>query len=296
MRAFSKAVNEAGQAAFRATLEALLNRIVPGNGGPRRIREEANGELIAEVRLVPAGSPRRWYLPFRPLIFGGDDFTFVSDGRLGLALLTKFMAEFKKEAANRRKKLGGHVVTASGGVAIVKAHYPFARAYSLAESLCHSAKQYKREIDEISKGIPCLDWHFAQAGLLGSLESIRRHHLEVPVDGATGRLYLRPVTLKSNPKHEPRAWPVIEKGIEGFRVGDWLGRRSKMKALMSALRGGKQAVKQFLTLYAEDGSLPDLGLQLQNFKEAGWMSVEKGAWRCGYYDALELVDWYISLG
>ena len=290
LRAFSRALNDVGQAAFEATLQALLQRIERRDGKPV-IRETADGDLVTEVELVQVpGDSGRWYLPFRPLIFGGDDFTFVSDGRLGLALLMKFMSAFRSEAERRKNAFAGRTLTASGGVAIVKGHYPFARAYSLAEELCHAAK-YHRERELNGEAVPCLDWHFAQAGLLGSLREIRERQYRVKLPShRTGRLELRPVVLVRDARHSCRDWPTIEEGIKAFRSPDWLGRRNKMKALISALRGGPEAVKQFRDLYNDGRSLPKICDAFGNWPEQGWQGPH-----CGYYDSLELVDWYVSL-
>ena len=66
----------------------------------------------------------------RALVFGGDDVTFVCDGRLGLSLATLYAREFAAETA-KRPECGP--LTARAGIAIVKTHYPFARAYALAD-------------------------------------------------------------------------------------------------------------------------------------------------------------------
>ncbi len=298
LRALSGALSQSGQEAFSATLEALLDRIKVGKSGNCVIREEANGELVTEVELVPVQKKKdRWFLPFRPLIFGGDDFTFVSDGRLGLALLIKFMKAFKEAAQAKKNAFGGRTVTASGGVAIVKAHYPFARAYSLAEQLCHSAKKFRHELKSRSLGkqeeqeLPCLDWHFAQAGLLGSIGEIRERHFRVSLkNGNRGRLELRPVSLGDGRIHDARDWSTVRKGIDEFRAEEWFGRRNKMKALIEALRGGEETVKQFRHLYNEGRLLPDIFPDYTGWPREGWQGGE-----CGYYDALELVDWYVSL-
>lgn len=49
-------------------------------------------------------------------------------------------------------RIFGEQLTVAAGVAIVKTHYPFARAYELSEALCKSAKRLSRDVST-------LDWH-----------------------------------------------------------------------------------------------------------------------------------------
>ncbi len=221
------------------------------------------------------------YLPFRPLVFGGDDVTFVCDGRLGLSLAIEYLRRFRKETARREKCRGE--ITASVGIAIVKAHYPFARAYDLAEELCQSAKRYRRKHALTGS---CLDWHFALSGLSGGAEEIREREYTAPA----GQLSLRPVTLDDNPKERQRSWQVVQKGVAAFQKDEWLGRRNKIKALRDALRDGPEAVKQFLRMFKIKPGLPDILSGYQDFEKTGWA----GGF-CGYFDAVEMADWFIPL-
>ncbi len=67
-------------------------------------------------------------------------------------------------------------LTACAGIAIVKSHYPFARAYALAEELTRSAKSYRTKETIVGS---CLDWHFALSGLGGSIKEIRDREYKV---------------------------------------------------------------------------------------------------------------------
>ncbi len=275
MRDFSQAVARASSEALQDTVTRLLHHI--------EMRQDSEGRerpFIAErdrpdlrVDLVPIDQHDGYYLPFRPLVFGGDDVTFVCDGRLGLALALDYLDQFSRRTADH-----GQPSTACAGVAIVKAHYPFARAYELAEALVQSAKQYRREIGAEGNA---MDWHFALSGLSDSLEVIRQRQYDVP---GVGRLTLRPVTIDHG--HHAREWGMVETGLKAFQEKDWAEKRNKQKDLREALRGGPAAVRTFLTIYR--AKLPLLnGL---GFETEGWQDG-----RCGYYDALELADLYIPL-
>ena len=67
-------------------------------------------------------------------MYGGDDLTFVCDGRLGLDLAAFYLKEFSRGTI----KVCGEdkSVDACAGVAIVPTKFPFASAYHFAEELC----------------------------------------------------------------------------------------------------------------------------------------------------------------
>lgn len=283
LRTFSEEVDKAAQQALRDVLDKLVARI-QNDGGRRIVHRNALGKIIAEVQLRREDG--KWLLPFRPIVFGGDDVTFVCDGRLGLSLAIEYMRRLEEHTRNLPDGKGR--LTACAGIAIVKAHYPFARAYQLADELCRSAKNYRREIRGLRSDWDgsCLDWHFALSGLSGGIEEIRNREYRVQA----GSLTLRPVALGATPQDSGRTWTVIEKGIAEFQGEGWAGRRNKVKALRDALREGPDAVEHFLTKFNEDHPLPEVGPLLLNWKGTGW----QGRY-CGYFDALELADWFIPL-
>jgi len=209
-------------------------------------------------------------LPFRPLVFGGDDVTFVCDGRLGIGLALAYLRAFKTRTDEQ-----GFASTAAAGVAIVKAHYPFARAYGMAEALVKSAKDYTRT--ELA-----LDWHFALSGLLSDLETIRQREYT----NRDGSLTLRPLTVDGKGIHD---WDMIEQALDGFYQPTWANKRNKQKALHDALYRGAHAVETFLSTYR--AKLPSLPIAGAGFQNNGWHDRV-----CGYADGLELLDLYIPLG
>ncbi|NJL54083.1 hypothetical protein HC928_02205 [bacterium] len=263
MRAFSQNLEHASQAALWRTLRPLFQlRQVPVFTGD-----------IANPFYKPEES-QTVYLPFRPLVFGGDDVTFVCDGRLGLELAVEYLKAFEEETARSL----GERFTARAGVAIVKSHFPFARAYELAEELGKSAKRYAPDHSG-------LDWHLSTSGLFGSLEDIRGREYRVP----EGNLTLRPLALAGE---APHSWETMRTIVNKFLCKTWQAKRNKAKALREKLRGGRASVQQFEQLYGQE--LPEVS----GFK-AGWHdeSDENGQPTrvCGYFDALELMDSYLPL-
>jgi hypothetical protein len=205
------------------------------------------------------------YLPLRPLVFGGDDVTFVCNGSIGVTLAAAYLESFHEEAKSR-----GLDLHASAGVSIVKMHYPFARAYKLSEELASSAKSLTRETD-----CSALDWHFAQSGLSGSLDGIRDRAYTVKA----GKLHLRPLTLDK--------WNQVESVIDEFNGDYWGEKHNKVLGLREPLRVGPQMVEK----YRQDFELNELpkfaGL---NVRINGWLGRV-----CYYFDAIELLDHHVAL-
>lgn len=285
---FSTTLDKVGKATLRTIIQMLVDRV-----GSGEIMHKKDAKEIAKIKLAQkkneGGEVIGGFLPFRPIIYGGDDLTFVCDGRLGIALALAFMHEFERQSEGQ--KLPGGKATASAGIAIVKVHYPFARAYSIAEELCQSAKKYKQKN---SLACACFDWHFALSGLSGDLEEIREREykarwreddkiVENPV-------HLRPYALDPNSTPPYRTWSSLEKLISEFQRPDiWFERRNKLKALNTALRGGPKKVEWFLKKY-DQGDLPEAVGGLPDWKSKGWNDGQ-----CPYFDALELADWYMPL-
>jgi len=103
-------------------------------------------------------------LPFIPLIIGGDDLTVICDGAHAVPFAARFLQYFEEETGRHDdiKAISPNGLTAAAGIAIVKPHFPFFRAYELAESLLKSAKQVKRkakEQEKKGKGASALHYH-----------------------------------------------------------------------------------------------------------------------------------------
>lgn len=290
-RNFSSGLTKATQGALRATLKSLLDKtdVDSDPNKAERVLRWWYGDEEMLVELKPTKKRGVYYLPFRPIISGGDDITFVCDGRIGLALALNYINAFKQATQHFLKQ----PISASTGVSIVKTHYPFARAYGLAEALMENAKNTRRykDIRWDEANIGAIDWHFTVGGLYGSLNEIRRREYET----GTQKLILRPVAVEKPAMSADRSWQVVNAGIEQFQEPkipqesrEWSTRRNKVKALRDALRNGPEAVKQFQTMYLDGKPLPDIGYP--DFRNDGFYSK-----RCGYFDALELCDWYMPV-
>ena len=220
-------------------------------------------------------------LPFRPIVFGGDDSTFVCSGELGLALAARHLQALSEHTLLDRKPLYCHC-----GVAIVKTHYPFSRAYALAEELSRTAKEY---ILASGKEISALDWHVATAGIESGLREIRdwQYHTKA------GNLLMRPIQV-AGVKYDWRNWETFSELIEAFQSEKFFGgHRNQLYPLEEALRKGKKSVAYFLaTNNADIRNLPEIHTP-EDIQFSGWKEFQEA--RCAYYDAIEAFDFYIAL-
>ncbi|NES18970.1 MAG: hypothetical protein F6K41_08585 [Symploca sp. SIO3E6] len=251
---------------------------------------EAVGSAVIKLIDEEKFEIKENYLPFRPIVYGGDDVTFVCDGRLGLSLAVKFLEKFEEFTQDLPDEKGK--ATACAGIAIVKTHYPFARSYALSEALCSQAKQWmKKETDNYEKPLfSALDWHIAASGLLGSIGEIRKREylVQIPELDQPASLTMRP--MRSHPcKNQWRTWTGFAKVVNDFNTHqDWKECRNKVMALREVLRQGKQATEQFRQAYNLD-SLPAFPEANSVLAKEGWYDI------CGYFDAIEAMDFYTSL-
>ncbi len=259
LREFSASVKAAAKTALSSTVDLLL------------WATDSREHKIAGV--VPIRERR---LPFRPIVFGGDDVTFVCEGRLGLAVTAHYLRVFSEQVLS-----DGEHAHARAGIAVVKSHYPFSRAYELAEALAASAKTYIREAQ---MHCTVLDWHFAVSGLVLPLGEVREREYTVP----DGRLLMRPVRL-SPPNGDWRSWETFTSLMAAFNAEPWAGRRNKIKALREALRAGREAVQHFIAAYPDLQALPDIS-SLPTMAAQGWQGRH-----CGYFDAVEALDFFVPL-
>ncbi|MBG0747897.1 MAG: hypothetical protein I4E98_15115 [Planktothrix agardhii KL2] len=286
MRKLSFSVEDAGINALRKVVKIIHQSI-------------KNGELIGKISQIYLKKSKngKYYIPFRPLVYGGDDVIFVCEGRLGLELAAIYLKEFEDQQVSDHQRL-----TARAGICVVKTHYPFARAYQLVEELYGTAKKFIKEERERLKDFledsdnyycSSIDWHFAASGVIGSLSEIRQREYEV----SSGNMIMRPIRIKEHDEDgdQWRTWSNFINVVQHFNgyfdnvEGNepWKDRRNKIIALREILREGSDKTKQFMTAYGIE-KLPNL--PKDDLSESGWFED-----RCGYFDAIEAMDFYIGL-
>ncbi|MFE1412233.1 hypothetical protein ACFW6F_15705 [Streptomyces sp. NPDC058746] len=196
LRSFSAAVQAAAKAAFAEAVDVL--------------GEEGAG----------LGQKGEGPVPVLPLILGGDDLMVICEGAWALPFTATYLRAFERHTAGSPQISGalarrgkGPGLSACAGVAIVKAHFPFAVAHTLAYDLmAEEAKQVKVRV----QGVPCsaLSFHVLYDSSSADLSRIR---LRQTVAGAEEtRLTAQPYVVSDFDSES--AW------VEGRRWSDLLGR------------------------------------------------------------------------
>lgn len=277
MRYMSQAMDSTAVAALQRTVKAMIEEI--------RYRaeelDEDQREYLYSVSPEDADlklKERQRYFPFRPIVFGGDDMTWVCAGPWGVATAQRYLAELQQSSDQQQSSIlpgmrelleragltQGEIdaslalvkedprifettpVYACAGVAIVKTHYPFFQAYEIGEELAQSAKRFVFEVQGPNKDASALDWHYTTTGIFGALDEIRKS--EYMVNGVFGAgeretlLIARPLMLDA--QYGWRNWHNFVHVWNRFDE-DWFEKRNKLLALREALRGGPTAVAQF---------------------------------------------------
>lgn len=276
IRNFSCSLDHAAKKSVKTAIDKLISFI-----------KQSENEADALLKLKKS-SDGKTFLPIRPLIIGGDDITIVCDARIAHSFCTTIMKEFEEETKELPDQEGK--ASLSAGIAIVKSHYPFSKAYSLSQELLKSAKTKRKNAD--SKNA-YLDWAFMQSGVIDTLSESREREFKCD----NGYLHSRPVKFDSDARelNELGTWSYITSCIQEFQSENWKNRRNKLKALRDSLRNGEVAVKEFRGQYLNNKTLPNIETSSPNLSENGWKTNKNNQRICGYFDALEMVDFYLSL-
>ncbi len=300
--ALSDGVHEASQQAIAEMFTTLSSRIKLAEKKREdekdvwTVNEKEQGKLnggqVKQFNLFQdekrtSAQDRKPCWPILPLVYGGDDVTFVCNGQLGLSLAEIYMNAFTKLT----RELTGIPIQTGAGVCMVKVHYPFRRAYQLSDALAKSAKRFiggKEQKLEFS----AIDWHLSTTGLSGKLGSIRKREYET----TAGVLTMRPVYLEH--AEDWRTLKNLNLLVARFNLDKQLAeRRNKVKALRELLRDGGQRVREFLEYSGI--ALPSVAALADSQPEyirTGWAGDYRNAKQhCVYFDAIEAMDHHLLL-
>jgi hypothetical protein len=280
-RQMSAGLNDLARQAFGEVVTRVTAAIGFNLTTGYEVTSRGQGSLPAGKTLprgfALSGDAETVNLPLRPLILGGDDLTFVCDGRLALDLTAAALAVFDKSDV---PILGR--ADACAGVAMTGVHAPILRVYHLAEALCQEAKELVRS--STNQG-SALDWHIGFASPTETLKQIRNRQYRA----GTRRLTCRPYRLGNADQIGTWRW-LAEKvlGPNGLHGPMWRERRNKLAALRDVLREGPDGVNRALEAWrvAADRLALPAGLE----ESGGYLGDATPL-----LDALELLDIHLPL-
>jgi len=243
-------------------------------------------------------------LPVRRIITSGDDICFVTEGRIGIEAAAIFLEKLAAIKGGDGRPYG-----ACAGVVLVHSHFPFYRAYDLAEQLCGHAKSVNAEIaGNKATEISSIDWHLEFGEMQDRLKDIRKEY--ETMDGR--QLELRPyVVCEPNPEvsYEPnrqyRKFKKVEQMIqdrgEDFPAG-------KIKELRGVLKQGEEKTRHYLdfghmsglTMESYEGIFTELTTEMigtgKGLAHKTFISVKgDDKEHAILFDAIELMDTFIPL-
>ncbi|MDP3149835.1 MAG: hypothetical protein Q8N83_11970 [Ignavibacteria bacterium] len=221
-RQLSKDVENAISKSFKSLLRVIISDL---------------NEKILDNDLTIRPEEDKKTVPIRPIIMGGDDITFVCDGRMGMYYAKIFMEEFEKQNGENGETLK---LSSCAGVAITKTKYPFYKGYQLAEALCANAKSRRREKSDNGSW---LDFHIAYGGFSGTLNEIREIHYET----TRGSLIYRPYKISDSGEFGFERFLTNVKELNKERGGKKVFPNNKLKELKEVLTLGKEAALTFIT-------------------------------------------------
>lgn len=302
-RGWSHAIDDLGKGVLRATIQRVASCIIEEvdalgqkqcvvRGTPHELgfslRDRRDDRISRAVRDTV-------FLPIRPILLGGDDLTFVCDGRIALDLAAAALREFEAhQLPHLGESGGGRTMTACAGVALVKSHAPFYRSYELAESLCTSAKRARLERNQqMQVETGCwIDWHVGSTRPVETVEEVRHREYQrmsltmrpypmAPFDGRVQSWGWLDTDLLG-PGDRPE---ISDRGFRGAEC--WARSRSRVKQVLSLVPAGGECIRRQVEAWSaiEDGvrlpaDLPDGGFVGQNTP---------------LLDAIELLDLHLRL-
>ena len=138
-------------------------------------------------------------IDYRIVINSGDDITFICKAEYALVASQKVINQIET------KKLGNINFSACGGIVFVHSHFPFFRAYEMAEECCSIAKKRAKLPQNMVNGraTSFIDYEICDAGILLDIATLRSMHQD---------LYLKPYAVsKTLPKNEMHIESFLDK-------------------------------------------------------------------------------------
>jgi len=218
------------------------------------------------------------YYPLRPIILGGDDVTVLTRADLALQFAQTFIQTFEQQSRDVLREyhaqLGYTQLTACGGIAFIKAHYPFFYAIQLASELTKEAKNHARRISNI------------QTPSTVSLYRVLSSFVE-PLDQMKKRTHY---DLHDNPVFVAGPYSILEADSSTDSLQTLVQIVQKLQQIEQASQGGANKLRQLLQYYKNEPPKAELYLKrLQQVNPPLYQTIQDVRGNMGIlYDAFQL--------
>lgn len=246
--------------------------------------EATKAAAVEAYKIVKNKFKEDKFIPIRPIVLGGDDFTTICRADIALDYVTEFIKQFeaKTNFVGVYKKLNFNHLTACAGIAYVKSSFPFYYGYELAEALCTQAKKdAKANLTDGELAKSCLMFHKVQDSFTEDWTAIVKRELtpQENISFQFGPYYI---------KDKKERWTVKDlknhvcklDGKEGNAV------KSHLRQWMSLLHDNPEMAHQKLLRLLSMTSMTDFvkGLTKKTVRKAG----EKEMFVYPVYDILTI--------
>lgn len=266
----------------------------------------------------------RWkkVIPIRPVIASGDDVSFITYGKLGIEIAKTFLQKLQRMKMTIADET--FRFEACAGVAIIGHRYPFWLGFQLADQLCDHAKERLKQDEEKWNAVgmktngqayntSLIDWQLVtHSGMTNDINTYR-HTAYVADDGTN--LTMRPYYIQRESEQKVhvasyedtfKRWALkrvqkSKRNDENERKNNHIPSLAKWKSLRDLYHESEQAVKQWqiLNQFSPSGR-PDTKDALFDRYENGFgllneTQQESGERFATYYDAIEIIDYFIDL-
>ncbi|MDY2627585.1 MAG: hypothetical protein SOW08_04605 [Lachnospiraceae bacterium] len=119
---------------------------------------------------------------YRKIISDGDDMTFICNARFAMEYVKAYLQSVQTYQERHNSSWS---YSSCAGICIFHGHYPFARAYSMAEQACDDGAKQKVHVTSGTVEEGWVDFHYIHSGIGGDLMSIREYQ-------GTGKCMARP--------------------------------------------------------------------------------------------------------
>lgn len=237
------------------------------------------------------------------VLTAGDDITYVCNGKIALASVEYFcrlITGYTLNGVDDKASIKKYGFSVCAGVAYMGSHFPFNIGYEVAEACCDNAKEQakkeeNRDGDRIGNFV---DFQICKNVQTQNLDETRKREY---ITSHGERLLIRPYFISTDADGEGQFKELKEKHYSFDRLRDavlfFQDTKNMPRAFTKDLRntyslGENQVNALYSFMESRNWTLPDKSDELY-YTESGLdgTSTKIAKW----YDALEIVDYYIDL-